>query len=134
MMGIHNVFPPDDEEDRDPISKKKLTKGEGRFSTTKTLLGFDFDGIDKTLWLCGSKNQNKPPYFSSLRRGCTHLRQGVRAYGLENSNLSLQKLDMPSYRFLWELDSCHHAIKFHAFSPDISSSTPTHCLNRQFWI
>jgi hypothetical protein len=30
---------------------KKLKKGEGRYETRKTLLGFDFDGEGKTLKL-----------------------------------------------------------------------------------
>ena len=51
MKGIHDVFPEDDDEDNDPISLKKLRQGDGRFSTRKCLLGFDFDGKNKTLWL-----------------------------------------------------------------------------------
>jgi hypothetical protein len=44
MYGIHDVFPPDKVDSNDPISEKKLTKGEGRYKTRKTLLEFDFDG------------------------------------------------------------------------------------------
>jgi hypothetical protein len=44
MTGIHDVFPPDADDSNDPISKKKLLKCEGQYSTHKTLLGFDFDG------------------------------------------------------------------------------------------
>jgi hypothetical protein len=50
MHGIHDIFSPDDDE-RDPISVKKLRQGEGQYSTKKCLLGFDFDGKAKTLWL-----------------------------------------------------------------------------------
>jgi hypothetical protein len=35
----------------DPISKKKILQLDGEYSTTKTILGFDFDGDHKTLWL-----------------------------------------------------------------------------------
>ncbi len=49
MHGIHDVFPPDEDDSNDPISEKKLNKGEGRYETRKTLLGFDFDGEGKTL-------------------------------------------------------------------------------------
>lgn len=35
----------------DPISFKKITSGEERYSTQKCLLGFDFDGEAKTIWL-----------------------------------------------------------------------------------
>jgi hypothetical protein len=51
MHGIHDVFPPEDDDSNDPISEKKLKKGEGRYETRKTLLGFDFDGKAKTMWL-----------------------------------------------------------------------------------
>lgn len=47
MYGIHDVFPADDNDANDPISEKKLLKREGEMSTTKTILGFDFDGIKK---------------------------------------------------------------------------------------
>jgi hypothetical protein len=50
MQGIHDVFPANIVNSNDPISKKKLTKGEGQYSTFKTLLGFDFDGNQKTMW------------------------------------------------------------------------------------
>jgi hypothetical protein len=51
MHGIHDVFLADDNNANDPILEGKLMKGEGEMSTTKTILGFDFDGIKKTLWL-----------------------------------------------------------------------------------
>jgi hypothetical protein len=47
MTGIHDVFPPDGNDSNDPISEKKLVREEGRYSTRKTLLGFDFDGTTK---------------------------------------------------------------------------------------
>jgi len=51
MTGIHDVFPHDDNNGNDPISEKKLKQGNGEYATTKTILGFDFDGVNKTLWL-----------------------------------------------------------------------------------
>jgi len=51
MMGIHDVFPANINNGDDPISEKKLLKGDGQYSLMKTLLGFDFDGKRKTLWL-----------------------------------------------------------------------------------
>jgi hypothetical protein len=51
MHGIHNVFPPDAVDSGDPILERKLKKGEGMYKTRKTLLGFDFDGEAKTMWL-----------------------------------------------------------------------------------
>jgi hypothetical protein len=44
MTGIHDVFPGNIVNSDDSISLKKLHKGEGTYSTLKTLLGFDFDG------------------------------------------------------------------------------------------
>jgi hypothetical protein len=55
MMGIHDVFPRCTDDDNDPISVKKMKNGDARFLTRKTLLGFDFDGIEKTIWLEESK-------------------------------------------------------------------------------
>jgi hypothetical protein len=55
MMGIYDVFPPDSEDINDPISEKKLKQNEGLYSTCKTLLGFDFDGNAKTIWLKSAK-------------------------------------------------------------------------------
>jgi hypothetical protein len=55
MHGIHDVFPADDNNANDPISKNKLMKGEGTMLMAKTILGFDFDGIEKQ---CGWNTQN----------------------------------------------------------------------------
>ena len=58
MTGINDVFPADESnDDDDPISEKKLKKLEGQYSTVKTLLGFDFDGISKTMWLEAAKRE-----------------------------------------------------------------------------
>jgi hypothetical protein len=51
MHGIHNLFPPDAEDSNDLILEKKLKKGKGMYETRKTLLGFNFDGKAKTMWL-----------------------------------------------------------------------------------
>ncbi len=51
------MFPPDNDNDNDPISKKKLLKDEGRYLLLKTLLGFDFDGNTKTIWLEEAKGE-----------------------------------------------------------------------------
>jgi hypothetical protein len=55
MAGIHDAFLPDTNDSNDPISKKKLLKNKGQYSTLKTLLGFDFDGSAKTMWLESAK-------------------------------------------------------------------------------
>ena len=51
MQGIHDVFPPDDDDETDAISLKKLRKLECMWAHVKDILGFTFDGINKTLWL-----------------------------------------------------------------------------------
>jgi hypothetical protein len=57
MTGIHDVFPPDDTDNEDPISERKLKQGEGIYSTRKILLGFDFNGEEKTMWLKEAKQE-----------------------------------------------------------------------------
>ena len=44
MHGIHDVFPPNEDYHYDPISYKKLLKGEGVWMLEKEILGFMFDG------------------------------------------------------------------------------------------
>jgi hypothetical protein len=51
MSGIHDVFPADLVDNNNPISEKKLLKGEGQYALIKMILGFKFDGQQKTLWL-----------------------------------------------------------------------------------
>jgi hypothetical protein len=57
MTGIHDMFPPDNDDSNDPISEKKLQQQEGRFSMHKMLLGFDYEGIAKTMWLEDAKQE-----------------------------------------------------------------------------
>ena len=49
MHGIHDVFPPDDEDANDAISYKKVLKGESQWALIKDIMGFTFDGDAKTL-------------------------------------------------------------------------------------
>ena len=51
LHGIHDVFPPDEIQEKDPISYKKLLKLEGMWALVKDILGFTFDGVNKTIWL-----------------------------------------------------------------------------------
>ena len=57
MEGIHDVFPADSNDGNDPISEKKLLKGDGQYAALKTILGFKFDGNNKTLWLEEAKRE-----------------------------------------------------------------------------
>jgi hypothetical protein len=51
MHGIHDIFPEHKDDATNLITKNKLLKGKGQMSTSKTLLGFDFNSKDKTMWL-----------------------------------------------------------------------------------
>ena len=51
MTGIHDVFPPNEDDEEDPISLKKLKKFEVMWLLYKDILGFTFDGLEKTIWL-----------------------------------------------------------------------------------
>jgi hypothetical protein len=58
MTGIDDVFPAAADGNNDPISLKKMKKGESQLSTRKMLLGFEFDGDKKMLWLKQEKKRN----------------------------------------------------------------------------
>jgi hypothetical protein len=55
MCGIHDVFPPTAMPECDPISDKKLRKGEGAWALIKDILGLTFDGTEHTIWLASEK-------------------------------------------------------------------------------
>ena len=57
MYGIHDVFPPDEDDEDDPISLKKLKKKEGSWALVKDILGLTFDGDNKTVWLEDTKRE-----------------------------------------------------------------------------
>jgi hypothetical protein len=52
---VHAVFPETDitehKNGKEPILSSKLEKGDGKFETLKTLIGFIFDGIERTVGL-----------------------------------------------------------------------------------
>ncbi len=68
MTGIHDVFPVDTNNSNDPISEKKLTQWDGEYSTTRTILDFNFDGINKTIWL----EEAKLAHLLTVLHGCIH--------------------------------------------------------------
>ena len=53
MIGTHDVFPPDKDDDEDAISLKKIIKRDDAWEVIKNVLGFDFDGNpgEHTIWL-----------------------------------------------------------------------------------
>jgi hypothetical protein len=60
LHGIHDVFPPNDMDDNeDPISLKKLLKGDGAWDIVKEILGWVFDGDAKTIALAPDKVEDR---------------------------------------------------------------------------
>jgi hypothetical protein len=61
LHAIHSVFPPPRPTDppgtKDPISEKKLAKGDARWDTTKEILGYELDGIKRTVQLPKTKSE-----------------------------------------------------------------------------
>jgi hypothetical protein len=61
LTAIHSVFPPPTAEDppgtKDPISEKKLAKGDAQWATTKEILGYELDGIRRTVQLPKAKSE-----------------------------------------------------------------------------
>ena len=90
MHGIHDVFTPDDDEERDPISAKKLKKGDGTFSTRKCVLGFDFDGVEKTIWLEEEKRATLLAILKGWIRAATRSRRGIALGEFESVTAKLR--------------------------------------------
>ena len=61
MSGIHDVFPADKDDSNDPLSLKKILKLESMWALHKDILGFAFDGLEKTIWLEGPKRDTLLP-------------------------------------------------------------------------
>ncbi len=82
MTGIHDVFPASDNDANDPLSEKKLKQLDGKYSTTKTILGFDFDGSIKH---CGSRRPNVPTYSLFSTGGSARADQAQLGFRSKNS-------------------------------------------------
>jgi hypothetical protein len=61
LHAIHSIFPPPEVSGhvggKDPISRKKLEKGDAWFDVEKEILGFLLNGVDRTVRLAESKAQ-----------------------------------------------------------------------------
>ncbi|KAL7544865.1 hypothetical protein ACHAWF_008225 [Thalassiosira exigua] len=79
MHGIHDVWDPDEDEDKDTISVRKVKKGEGHWELEKELLGFDFDGTNHTIWLAAKKCAALVTILKGWIRGATHGRGASRS-------------------------------------------------------
>ena len=90
MTGIHDVFPADENDEEDPISLKKLRKLESMWMVMKDILGFTFDGVNKTIWL------EKPKRDALLEklRGWIYGKQRRERVGFR---LRTSSLESPNY-------------------------------------
>ena len=52
MTGRHDVFPPDNDDNQDAISLKKILKKEAAWATIKNVLVFEFDGNSGEHTIC----------------------------------------------------------------------------------
>ena len=77
LHGIHDIFPPSKDDTTDPISHKKLRKGKGTFETTKCLLGFEFDGVNNTIWLKMEKRAAILQILHQWIRGAVKVKHGI---------------------------------------------------------
>jgi hypothetical protein len=105
MTGIHDVFPANIIDGNHPISEKKLLKGEGQYLLFKMLLGFDFDGKRKTMWLEEKNGQSSSGSYTVGSEPGTST-GGSR---LLNSNRWWQSCDMLLLPSLGAGASSHHA-------------------------
>jgi hypothetical protein len=90
MTGIHNMFPPNVNDNCYPISEKKLIQGEGCYSTQKTPLGFGFDGVNKTMWLEGAKREKLLTLLMSWVRMGTRGMAGILFKEFESTVAKMQ--------------------------------------------
>ena len=118
MLGIHDVFPPDNNDDKDPISEKKMKKGEGLYDTKKTLLSFDFNGDAKTMWLESAKREK---LLTSSKDGYAQANEDPRESCLEILSQPLQRYSM---RFRASL----RGVVYIALQPR-SQEAPTICIS-----
>jgi hypothetical protein len=118
VHGIHDVFPANNNDDEDPISFKKIQRGDGTWSLRKDILGFTFDGANKTLWL-------EAPKRDAL---LTILHQWLREVEkrLLSSNLVWQKFGTPSLHSWRGKGYCPHAIECSAKKTLSCTSTGMH--------
>ena len=78
MAGIHDVFPPQADPAKDPISLKKMAAGEAAWSLEKEILGLMFNGVDKTVWLSTKKRDILIDTITEWLRRLSTSRQGIQ--------------------------------------------------------
>jgi hypothetical protein len=95
MHGVHDVFPADGDDNNDLLSMKKLLKLEGEWALLKEILGFEFDGVEKTMqlepkkqdallevlskWLWAASKKMKPVQFKEFESVVSKIRHAFTA-------------------------------------------------------
>jgi hypothetical protein len=128
MIGIHNVFPANDNDSNDPILEKKLKQLDGEYSMAKTILGFDFDGVNKTIWLEEAKQAH---LLTVLHNWVRLSKVGMIGIPFKEFKLWLPRSDMHSWLYLRDRDSSPHAIKSSKQNHHLSTSSATRCYRLQ---
>ena len=78
ITGIHDVFPPDKNDDEDAISHKKVLKKEGAWAVVKNVLVFGFDGNPGyAIWLTEDLCTNISEKFKKWIREGEHRKKGI---------------------------------------------------------
>jgi hypothetical protein len=79
LTGIHEIFPAHPQPEHDPISYKKLLKGEGTWRLNKDLLGFTFNGApgEQTMQLEAPKQEFLLAILHKWLRASRRARMGI---------------------------------------------------------
>ncbi len=105
MRGIHDIFPADIINSNGPISEKKMIKGEAQNRTFKTLIGFDFGGKQKTMWL---EEEKRAKLLTTQRDGSGPANANA-VFRSVSSIQSRRNYAMPSSQSKAERDCYPHA-------------------------
>ncbi len=138
LHGIHDVFPACNNDNWDPISAKKLRKGDGTFDTRKCISGFEFDGIEKTIWLEEDKRATLLTILHKWIRGAKTAHRGITfaEFELVTSKLRHAFMALPEARSLlspcnWMLRCCPHVVFLHQNGPLMEAITDIRTILRE---
>ena len=90
MSAIHDVFPAYSDDENDPISLKKLRLLEAMWALEKDILGFGFDGIEKTIWLEKGKRDTLLTKLHQWCRSALNGHGGIRFDEFESITAKLR--------------------------------------------
>jgi hypothetical protein len=113
MMGIHDVFPPGENDSNNPISERKLIKDEGQYSTQKTLLGFNFGGSAQTMWLESAKREKLLTILKSWIQVGTRGTAGISFKGFKSVVAKLWHAFVCIPAGVGLLSPCNQILKLH---------------------